>query len=73
MEEALGLAVGFRRVGFGVDMADVQGLAKPVEGLGAATRAVVRHPPLSLHAEAFTPGHHGYQEGQVGMGLCPGL
>ena len=44
-------------------MADAQGLAKPVESLGTATRAVVRHLPLNLDAEAFVPGHGSYQEG----------
>ena len=57
LDESLGLAVGFRRVGLGVDVADAQGFAQPVDSLGAITRSVVRHRPLDPDAEAFVPGH----------------
>src|SRR5271156_4097694 len=62
LDEALGLAVGFRRVGLGADVFEAEPLAQPAEGEGPVAGAVVGHDALDLDSEAIVVGESGLEE-----------
>jgi hypothetical protein len=63
LDEALGLAVGLGRIGFGPDVFEAEPLAEPAEGKRFVAGAVVGHHPLDLDAEAFVVGQSSLEEG----------
>ena len=62
LDEALGLAVGFRRIGLGAYVLETEPLAQPAESKGLVARAVVGHDALDLDAEAFVVGKSSLEE-----------
>jgi hypothetical protein len=56
LDEALGLAVGLRAIGFGEEMADAQLLAGSGEEFGAVSRAAVGEHPPDLDAVLLVKG-----------------
>src|SRR5436190_19612569 len=63
LDEALGLAVGFRSVGPGANMFEAQPLAGSTEREGLVARAVVGHHTLDLDTEALVVSESGLEEG----------
>ncbi len=63
LNEALGLAVGLRRVGFGSDVLDAELLAGARESSGLVAASVVGHDTLDRDAEALEVGDGGEEEG----------
>jgi hypothetical protein len=63
LDEALSLAVGFRGVGPGADVLEVEPLAEPAEGEGLVAGTVVGHDALDPDAEALVIGERGLEEG----------
>ena len=56
MNEALGLAVGLRRVGLGTDVLEAKALAGFAEGKGFVAGAVVGHDALDRYPKARIVG-----------------
>ena len=73
LDEALGLAVGFGRVGLGADVLDAQVPASVAEGEGLVATAVVGHDAGDGDAEAFVVSHGRLEEGNGAIGLLVGL
>ena len=72
LDEALGLAVGLRRVGFGSDVPDAELLAGARESFGLVAASVVGHDALDSDAEAFEVGDGGEEEGDCALLLLVG-
>jgi hypothetical protein len=63
LDEALGLPIGFRRIGLGSDVLEPEPLAGSAEGARFIARSVVGHDALNSDAELGVVGHRGFQEG----------
>ena len=67
MDEALGFAVGARRIGPGAKMPEPEGLAhdpKPARDIAAA---VVTHDPANGHGAGGNPRHTAVEKGRAGV------
>src|SRR3981189_2203272 len=73
LDEALGLAVGFWRIGLGADVLDAQVPASITKGEGFVTTAVVGHDAGDGDAEAFVVSHGRLEEGSGTIGFLVGL
>src|SRR3954449_2840574 len=73
LDEALGLAVSFWRIGPGADVLDAQVPASVTEGEGFVTTAVVGHDAGDGDTEAFVISHGRLEEGNGTIGLLIGL
>jgi hypothetical protein len=72
LDEALGLAVGFGRVGLGFDVFEAKLIAGLVKGSREIARAVVGHDPLDRDAQACVIGHRRLKESDgAGFSLIP--
>ena len=69
LDEALGLAVGFRRVGLGADVLDAQLLASIAKGESLVAAAVVGHDAGDGDAEAVIISHSRLEKGNGAIGL----
>src|SRR5438874_705104 len=69
LDEALGLAVGFRRVGLGADVLEAEVAASVAEGEGLIAAAVVGHDADDGDAEAFVISHGRLEEGSGAVDL----
>jgi len=67
LDETFDLAIGLGRVGPGVDVANVEGLACVVEELGSVARASVRHDSLDDDSVIGIPGDSSLQESGHGL------
>ncbi len=56
MDEALGLAIGFGRIGLGSDVLETEPLAGSAEGARFVARSVVGHDALNADAERIKEG-----------------
>ena len=63
MDEALGLAIGFRCIGPGSDVLETEPFAGSAEGPGFIARSVFGHDALNADAELCVVDHRGFQEG----------
>lgn len=63
LDEAFGFAVGLRRIGACMDMAQPEGLAGLVEGLRAVAAAVVGHHAHHPDPRRMIPRHRRFEEG----------
>lgn len=63
LNEALGLAVGLRRVRLGADVLEAKPVAGLAEGKGLVARPVVGHHPLDLDAQACMVSDRSLEEG----------
>src|SRR5262249_9333765 len=68
LDEALGLAVGFGRVGPGADVLEAEVPASVTEGEGFIATAVVGHNAGHSDAETFVISHGGPEEGNGAVG-----
>lgn len=73
LDETLGLAIGFGRIGLGADVFDVQVPARIAEGKGFVATTVVGHDAGDGDAEAFIIGYGRLEEGNGAVGLLVGL
>src|ERR1700710_2308751 len=73
LDEALGLAVSFWRIGLGADVLDAEVPASVTEGEGFVTTAVVGHDAGDGDTEAFVISHGRLEEGNGTIGLLIGL
>ena len=73
LDEALGLAIGFRRVGLGADVLDAQLLASIAKGESFVAAAVVGHDAGDGDAEALIMSHSRLEKGNGAIGLLVGL
>ena len=73
LDEALGLAVGFWRVGLGADVLDAQVPASVAEGEGLVAAAIVGHDASDGDAEAFVIGHSRLEKGNRAVRRLVGL
>ena len=62
LDEALGLAISLRRVGFGADVFEAKPVAELAESKGLITGAIVGHDALDLDAETFVVGESSLKE-----------
>src|SRR5690349_8557346 len=69
LDEAFGLAVGFRRVGPGADVLELQALTGAREGEGFVAGAVVGHDACDRDAEASVISDGGLEEGRGADGF----